>query len=281
MCDHQAMIEYRVLSEVDELARVGELETIIWGHPPELAAPYVIMRITARYGGVALGAFDREEMIGISWAFPVRRPEGLVLWSHLTGVLPQYRGRGIGFSLKQQQRTWALANGYDAMHWSFDPFQPGNANFNLRRLGVVVRELHRNLYGEVHDKFNPGVPTDRFEAAGRLNDERVRSLAAGHPPAPVQDADAAPFALCAGPDGLYPQAQTVAEEVCRVEIPVDYAGLLHEHPAAARAWRDYLRRVIDDCLGRGFVVVDFVRTGTAQERRCWYVLRRDVPGGPV
>jgi predicted GNAT superfamily acetyltransferase len=272
------MIEYRVLNEVDDLARVGELETIIWGHAPQLTAPFVIMRITARYGGVALGAFDRGEMIGASWAFPARRPEGLVLWSHLTGVLPPYQGRGIGFALKQQQRTWALANGYDAVHWSFDPFQPGNANFNLRRLGVTVRELHHNLYGEIRDKLNPGVPTDRFEAVWRLDDERARRLATGHPPAPIVDAGAAAFALCAGPDGLYPQAQRVEGELCRVEIPPDYAGLLREHPAAARAWRAELRRVVDDCLGRGFVVVDFARAAAETRRRCWYVLRRDAPG---
>jgi predicted GNAT superfamily acetyltransferase len=85
------------------------------GLDQRFAVPSNLMRAVSHddSGGVVIGAFDGKAMIGMSFSLPVRRHGQWVLWSHMTGVVPDYQNRGIGFGLKQAQRSWALEYGYE------------------------------------------------------------------------------------------------------------------------------------------------------------------------
>ena len=77
-----------------------------------------------------------------------------MLWSHMAGVLPEYRG-GLGYRLKLAQRERALAQGYDLIEWTFDPLQAMNAHFNFAKLGGVVEEYARELLRRVDERAAP------------------------------------------------------------------------------------------------------------------------------
>src|SRR5688572_28867986 len=130
-------MDFRVLQTVDELQQVVDLEIEVWGLDPRDAVPMNIMRPLTMHGGVIIGCYDNERLVGMSLAFPARHNNRWILWSHMAGVHPNAQGQGIGLGLKLAQRQWALEHGYREMRWTFDPLQRGNANFNLRLLGAT------------------------------------------------------------------------------------------------------------------------------------------------
>src|SRR5208282_1496439 len=102
--------------------------------------------------------------VAMSFGFLGRLEERLCLYSQLTGVVPGYQSRGLGYRLKIVQRDLAHAAGIDLIAWAFDPLQAGNAHFNLTRLGAQAVRYVENMYGERTDQLNAGVPTDRLIA---------------------------------------------------------------------------------------------------------------------
>ena len=100
----------------------------------------------------------------MSFAFLGRVEDRLCLYSQLTGVVPGYQSRGLGYEIKRLQRTIAHAEGIERIAWAFDPLQAGNAHFNLARLGASAGHYVENMYGLRTDALNAGVPTDRLIA---------------------------------------------------------------------------------------------------------------------
>lgn len=260
-------ITYRVLTENVNLEAASHLEAVVWGWDVQFASPTNVMRVTALKGGLVLCAYDDREMIGMSWAFPARCDGKWVLWSHVAGVLPEYRRHGIGAGIKWAQRVWALENGYDQIRWTFDPLQAGNANFNLRILGATTYKIMENVYGVYDDALNPGLPTDRFETVWKLNDPRVERLSRGEmlQETPMPDATLLEYS-----GGVLHTGSVLESDLLRAEIPANFSQLGRENPGLAREWQSALRLSLFDAFSRGYAVTDFIRAGG----RCWYVLAR-------
>jgi predicted GNAT superfamily acetyltransferase len=91
----------------------------------------------------------------------------------MTGVLGEYRNRGVGRLLKLFQRTEALSRGIRLVQWTFDPLELRNAHFNLNRLGAICRKYHPNLYGVTTSPLHRGLATDRLLAEWHLDSARV------------------------------------------------------------------------------------------------------------
>lgn len=276
-------ITYAILTEMHELEQVCELEYTIWGRDYRTVTPAVVMRIANAHGGVTLGAFDDDgsggrRMIGMSWAFAVPRddsPSGLALWSHITGVLPEYRSQRVGFELKQRQRAWALEHGYTAIHWTFDPMQAKNAHFNFCILGAVVRKYKPNFYGVFRDNLNPGLPSDRFEATWPLTSARaVQAAQTGAPLPPLTEEFPETAFLVRYTSGALrlnlPDRLTAPHYF--VEIPTSYSGLMARDAQIGAQWQAGLRAAMLHATGQGYSVMDFVRMPDA----CWHVLAREV-----
>ena len=111
-------------------------------------------------------------MVGFAYAVVGMKHGRPMLWSHMTGVLPAYRG-GLGLRLKLEQRRRALAEGYDLIEWTFDPMQAMNAHFNFAKLGAVSDEYAVNIYGESTSVLHRGTPTDRLIAAWNIAEPHV------------------------------------------------------------------------------------------------------------
>jgi len=188
-------IEFRELRTADELAPMPALESRVWGGHGELVAVNMLVA-TISEGGMAIGAFDGDRLVGSVYGFATAEPH--VLHSHYLAVDPDYRRSGLGVALKYQQRDWCLANGRTAMRWTFDPLQLGNAHLNLRSLGAVGARYHANLYGPMPG-INGGLPSDRLVVEWDLVGPRFcgrESTVVAVPPVTAEDiATAAPVAL--------------------------------------------------------------------------------------
>jgi predicted GNAT superfamily acetyltransferase len=265
-------MDYRILHETHELAPIVELQCAIWGMPPRDAASVSIIHALILAGGVVIGAFDGAQMIGMSLATPWRRGVAWGLWSHMTGVLPAYQQRGVGFRLKQMQRMWALEHDYPVIRWTFDPMQRRNASFNMRQLGAMSAVYHVDLYGDTLGELNAGLPTDRLEVAWPLHDPLVDALATGERP-PPRSAGCDPvrrFVVRVAPGQPVARADLSGglPGCCCVQIPQDIGRLKQADLALARAWQQAIRQMCQTLFARGYTIVDVDGDGVDS----WYVL---------
>jgi predicted GNAT superfamily acetyltransferase len=162
-------IEFRELRTAAELAPMPRLEQRVWGGENELVAVNMLVA-TIHEGGLAIGAFDGDRLVGSVYGFATHDPT--VLHSHYLAVDPDYRGLRLGVALKHHQREWCLANGRTAMRWTYDPLQVGNAHLNLRSLRAVGVAYHEDLYG-LMGGINGGLPSDRVIVHWQLDQPPV------------------------------------------------------------------------------------------------------------
>ncbi len=226
MADPSAVpgIDIRTLATVDEVFAAADVLAAVWGGDHS-GMPPNLLRALAHSGNYAVGLYDGDRLIGASVAF-FSKPAARSMHSHITGVLAEYRGRGLGRVLKQHQREWALAREVGHITWTFDPLVARNAHFNLRVLGTRVTEYIINQYGPMHDGVNRGDESDRV----------MVSWALAAPPAPTPPDD---------------------RVVATVEVPHDIESMRRDAPVDAAAWRYRVRDEFLRLLGSGLVVGGF------------------------
>ena len=281
-------MEYRGLRSLDDFRRVVDLEKRIWEYADaEDVVPVPILAVNVKRGGILVGAFDADEMVGFVYSLPGVRRQQLVQWSHMLGVVERCRSAGLGFQLKLEQRLRTLRMGVDLIEWTFDPMQALNAHLNFRKLGVIVSEYEENIYGESSSPLHRGTPTDRFVAewwvrSSRVNERvaaagRASGGATGHrgevPDAPSINATtpSGPWLACDRID------RSLTSPRLRVEIPTGFSEMQLREPDLAHAWRGATRDIFTAYLHRGYRIVEFVLD--RQTARGWYVLTRVDEGG--
>lgn len=233
------------------------------------------------HGGLVLGAFlPGGDAAAFSFAFLGRTEGRLCLYSQLTGVVPGYQGRSLGFHIKQLQREIARSEGIELIVWAFDPLQAGNAHFNLSRLGATSHRYIENMYGERTDALNPGVPTDRLIAewetretsATPISEEEVSGL-----PRLIQLGQGGRAEGTATSNEQSPQfAGIPLTEAPRIllEIPEEIAHLRRESPGLAEGWRQAVNQAFRTAFAAGYRAIGFVRDDSSSGRRFYYVLGR-------
>ena len=175
------MITYRDLTTLEDFAVVVDLERAIWGPGYDEVVPVPILAVTVLRGGILLGAFDGNRLIGFVYSLPGIKHARPTQWSHMLGVLG-YRSRGLGFQLKLLQRERALRAGLDLVQWTYDPLQAMNAHLNFAKLGVVAAEYAVNIYGVSASPLHGGNPTDRFVADWWIRKPHVEQRLGGSAP---------------------------------------------------------------------------------------------------
>lgn len=241
------------IEDVRAVARLEELEELqvrVWGFEPRHIVPAHVLYIAGSTGGIVLGAYIDEQLVGFALGFLAwteRRPYHA---SHIVGVDPAYQGRNIGAALKWRQRERALAQGLDLMTWTFDPLEARNAYFNLHKLGAISHTYHENLYGALTDQLNRDLPTDRLLIQWHLRAPAPkRSGTPGQTPIPIlRERDGVPVLDLRVEPGEAPLT---------VSVPPDMQRLKREEPRAALAWRLAVRQALSWALGRGYTIVDF------------------------
>jgi predicted GNAT superfamily acetyltransferase len=257
-------ITLRDLTTVDDLRRVPVLEQRVWQYPTaDELIPVAILAPSVRRGAIVVGAFDGDEMVGVVYSMPAIHRGSLSHWSHVLGVLPEYRTGGLGLRLKLAQRERALAMGIDLIEWTYDPLLAANAHLNCSRLGAVVEEYELDVYGSSDSPLHGSVPTDRFIAQWKIRTPHVaRRLAPASPLQLVsQGAAAAPFVNDAHADGGWERCGSanlsLAADRVRVRIPPSFAAMLRDAPDLAAEWRQHSRGIFKSYFERGYRAVDF------------------------
>jgi predicted GNAT superfamily acetyltransferase len=276
----------RILDTIGELKIVEDLQRIVWPGSETDIVPAHLLIAAVHNGGLVLGAFppddqseDPGQLAGFVFGFPglYSTPDGprLKHCSHMLAVHPDYRGRGLGFSLKRAQWQMVRHQGIDRITWTYDPLLSRNAHLNVARLGAVCNTYLREFYGEMRDGLNIGLASDRFEVDWWVNTQRVERrlsrearlnldlahfLAAGAEVInPTQlDADGRPIPTA--PVNFSPTTNTDSQEslVLLVEIPADFLALKDTEFDLAREWRLSSREIFENLFEGGYLVTDFV-----------------------
>ena len=254
---------YRPLTTLDEFGGVVALEREIWGPGYDEVVPVPILAVTVKRGGILIGAFDGDRMIGFVYSLPGIKGGKPTQWSHMLGVLSEFRSDGIGLRLKALQRERALALDLDLIEWTYDPMQAMNAHLNFAKLGVVVEEYEENVYGVSHSPLHGGNPTDRFVAEWHIREPHVqRRLAAGPLAIRTHEVADAPRVNRARPAGDFHACEEVHLDLearrLLVEIPMGFTEMLTRAPERALDWRLQTRRIFSTYFARGYRAVDFM-----------------------
>jgi predicted GNAT superfamily acetyltransferase len=269
-----------ILETPAEMAAVEQLQRLVWSAPDIEIVPKDILLAIAHNGGLAIGAFAGSELVGVTFGFPgfYTTPDGprLKHHSHILAVHPDWRSKGIGFTLKRAQWQMIRKQGLDRITWTYDALLSRNAHLNITRLGAVCNTYLRSEYGEMLDGLNAGLPSDRFQVDWWLNSQRVErrlsrrsrpSLSLDHyrlAEATLLEARRNPEPIGYPPEEIPPLSGTLV----LVEIPYDFQALKAVDLALARDWRFYAREVFEEAFTAGYLVTDFV----LDQGRSFYVL---------
>ena len=258
-------IQIRDLTTIDEFRQVVALEQVIWGYTDQgdlVTVPVFIF--TVHRGATLIGAVapDRR-MVGFAYAVIGIKDGKAMQWSHMAGVLPEFRG-GLGYRLKLAQRERALAQGLDLIEWTFDPLQAMNAHFNFAKLGCVAEEYAANFYGESTSALHRGTPTDRLVASWKITAPHVTRRLEQPPSlrARAQEVMDAPVVNQTRMDGGWREVSVIDltrdDRRVWIEIPTGFTEMQQRAPERALKWRLDLRQMFEAYFGRGYRAVDFV-----------------------
>ena len=284
------MIDYtiRMLESPDDLSAVEDLQRLVWPGGDTEVVPVHMLVAAVRGGGLVMGAYTSSDgvatvplLVGFVFGFPgfYFTPDGprIKHCSHMLGVHPDHRDRGLGFSLKRAQWQMVRRQGVDRITWTYDPLQSRNGYLNIAKLGAVCNTYHREYYGVMRDGLNVGVPSDRFEVDWWVDSRRVNRRLSKHPrrqlelvdyisggvkiinPSQVEEGDLPrPSSLPLSNDLERPSGKGEREALLLVEIPSDFMSLKGADPSVALEWRLHTRTIFEELFKRGYLVTDSV-----------------------
>ena len=240
------MIQYRELQSREDLEGMQALERIIWDMEP---IPLHQTMTAIKHGGVIVGAFDREDLIGFSYGFAGFSDGKAYLCSHMLGVHPDYQSKKVGEALKYHQQTFAAKRGFTHMVWTYDPLEARNGYLNLTKLGAVSFKYLENCYGEMTDGLNAGLPSDRFEVHWPTTASRSEiDFSEPESLADIVWVNEMPLLTNIRKVG---HAQSYA-----VPIPKDFQALKKQDPKLAIQWRLDSRKLFQELVANDYCAIE-------------------------
>ena len=277
----------KIIENMSEMHQAVELQRRVWQESDTDIIPAHLMNSAVHSGGLLIGAFVDQELVGFVFGFPgfYSTPDGprLKHYSSILGIRPEWQGQGIGFALKRAQWQMVRHQGIDRITWTFDPLLSRNAWLNITRLGAVCDTYLRDFYGKMNDVLNQGLPSDRFNVDWWVNSHRVNRrlsrrrrnhldlvhfLSGGAPIFNPAEMD-----IKGLPHPVEKTELNVGKDlpILLVEIPADFAALKEADIKLAMEWRLHSRSIFEDLFKAGYLVTDFVRS-TNFPPRSYYVL---------
>jgi len=269
-------ITIQTVTTIDQCRQIERLQEKIWASSQLEVVPDHLLFTIAKEGGIVLlASTETGEPVGFAYGFLSRTDAGhLKLASHQAGVLAAYQDRHIGLALKLAQRDRALEQGLNLITWTFDPLQGRNAYFNLHKLGAVCITYLPNLYGDMRDDLNQGLPSDRFRVDWWIVSDRVAARVAGDvEKRPVSAYPVLNSGLLSDDSLRLPSStvQPLQAPHCLVEIPSDINLLKMKNRNTALQWRLQTRQIFEQAFAAGYTTVDVLR----DEGRNYYLLQKD------
>jgi len=275
----------KLLESPEDMTAVEELQRAVWPGSETDVVPAHIFIAAVHNGGMVIGAFVEEQLIGFVFGFPglESTPDGPrpKHCSHMMGIHPDHRDSGVGFALKRAQWQMVRHQGLDHITWTYDPLLSRNAYLNIAKLGAVCSTYRRSEYGDMRDGLNAGLPSDRFQVDWWINTRRVELRLSKRPRRPLKLDDFSKAAL----HPLYAPHASASQQaggwICPperfsrleghlllAEIPSDFGALKDADFSLARDWRFFSREIFESAFAAGYIVTDFV----FDNGRSFYVL---------
>lgn len=275
----------RLIETPEEMRLVEDLQRNVWPNSETDVVPLHMLITAVHNGGLVLGAFVEDQMVGFVFGFPGLEgtPDGPrpKHCSHMMGIHPDHRDSGVGFALKRAQWQMARHQGLDHITWTYDPLLSRNAYLNIAKLGAVCTTYRRSEYGDMRDGLNAGLPSDRFQVDWWINTPRVErrlgkrarpTLKLSH----VARSGLRPFyALPESTDHLPHPPEHVPpfeNRLLLAEIPADFLQLKSQDFALARDWRFFTRELFETAFEKSYIVTDFVFDQNNGDPRGFYLL---------
>jgi predicted GNAT superfamily acetyltransferase len=271
----------KVLESPEDMTAVESLQRTVWPGSETDVVPAHMLITAVHNGGLVVGAFLDERLIGFVFGFPGieftpdgPRPKHC---SHMMGIHPGQRDSGIGFALKRAQWQMVRHQGLDHITWTYDPLLSRNAYLNIAKLGAVCNTYRRSEYGDMRDGLNAGLPSDRFLLDWWINTRRVdrRLSKRARRPLKLDDfskAELQPLYSLQIRPGQPPRPpenfSPLDGNLTLAEIPSDFSMLKDADFSLARDWRFFSRELFETAFEAGYIVTDFVY----DQSRSFYVL---------
>ncbi len=268
--------EIRTLHSSNEMKLVQKLEEEVWN----ISAIPIHQTVTAaKNGGIMLGAFDQEELVGFSYGFAGFDQKQSYLCSHMLGIHPEYQEKGIGAQLKWEQKRVAAEKGYELIIWTFDPLESRNAYLNMNKLRGICCTYIENCYGEMEDGLNSGLPSDRFQIDWWINSEHVADNQSLND---VQSSEGIHLIEWETTSNGQPKLGDLDQEMMTnltnidhpllVPVPANFQELKKTDHELAIDWRFKTRNVFQQLFESGYAVVSLQKT--TNEPVHYYVLTK-------
>jgi|SRR5690625_896560 len=258
--------EIRELTSMEELPQISKLEKAVWNMAP---IPVHQTFTAMKHGGILLGAFDDDKMIGFSYSFAGYNGKLPYLCSHMLGILPNYRQSGLGKNMKLKQAELAKQRGYRMITWTFDPLESKNAYLNLHQLHARGVMYKKDLYGDLNDQLNQGLPTDRIQIEWDLEQQPSHA-------SPILDANNLLLRMdetnAPRLTKQFTDTFDSASDLWFVAIPRYIQTIKQEDFSLAREWRNQTQRVMIKLFEAGFQATDFLAEGL--EKVSYYVFTK-------
>lgn len=240
-----------------EAQQIPRLQQVIWDNPPDMLYPAdihsqefrlgtsLVARVDGTLAGFLLGFYKfGGPDLPDDWADAMRTD--LRLESQIMGVLPEHRGRRIGFLLKRRQAQLAQEEGIDLVNWTVDPLQFPNAVLNFVRLRAVTFDFHPNLY-RFRNELNRVAPS-RFSITWPIRSERVRAALAGEESLGPVDLGRHNEIVRVN-DGYRRLTLGVDAPLIAFEIPANWTELQRTDTEQAVAWRTLTDELFTTYIG--------------------------------
>lgn len=261
-------VEIRHLTTIEELEQVQRLEKAVW---KDQAIPIHQTLTAVKNGGIVVGAYHNNQLVGLSYGFPGFINGKAYLCSHMLGIDKNFRGQGIGEFLKQAQKNAAIDKGYDLLTWTYDPLESVNAFLNFTKLKAICSTYVKNCYGNMKDGLNQGLPSDRFQVEWwitnpYIGEEHQDELSAIEQVPYEQTENGLPQLAEVNPTSYSTRLALL------VPVPKQFQQIKKDNPELALDWRLKTRELFETLFANGFAAIRVVKTD--DEPVHYYLLKK-------
>ncbi|GLC89461.1 GNAT family N-acetyltransferase [Lysinibacillus piscis] len=248
-------VQIRKIVTHEEIGAVQNLNAEIWGSQ---AIPSHQLLAVIHNGGLVLGAYLADKLIGFNYCFIGQQEGQMYLHSHMIGVEKAYREQGVGELLKHAQQEYAKENGFQLIRWLIEPLEATLANLAFLKLHAISYQYKNDYYGPLQDDFNEGLPSDRLAIEWWLDrnrgedsldelEEEAEEIVAWS-----LTADGLPML---DKEGLFQAGQSFYKDAYLLPIPQYLQKLKIESPKLAEDWRYKVRMILTTLFDQGYAIV--------------------------
>lgn len=243
-------ITRRAETRVEPLCAEGLLDSprlaaIQFGFAPrDVIPPWFVHTLTA-FGGIALGAFRGDQLVGYSYATPGFDGSETFLLACGLAVDPGIESSGVGEQLKLAQREHARAAGFATIRWTTASLASRQLYLYLTKLGARLVRYHEDFYAATQGVVFP----DEVEVVWPVEPVECLRVAGPAPTItstiPIEDGRRRLVAVDL-------EGVVAAEaEAFAVEIPWDRHAVADD-PDLAPPWRTGVRMAMRHLLDAGY-----------------------------